>query len=470
MSTFNFQQFLETMKDKSAIDIVTEIKGFIAEYNVQRLLPDQFVAKIRTFLEETGDKLARHELWRNASEEELDNAKEGLEKYMMNKMYKVCFQPAMSDDASEDQSLSDRLAMLGFVKPEHLDIKCNLGEPDCASMVERARKELCRMNDYKAPRDKMVCVLNCCKIINNILHLSIKNAGADDFFPLFIYIIVSARPPNLYSNMRFIDRFRNKDKLTGEAGYYFTNLQSAIAFAAKIEAGSLTIGKEEFDREMDACLQRMPATALEASTETAEPSSGTLIDLGMDGAAPPARSQKSPAAPPKVAKMPPAAAVQSKPKQDEADALPRKTSYGNLLSLDMPAEPAPKTTPLLTTAPSSSMNMGLLGGFGIGQASGGDGSNGARADGGTALPLGNAASKAPIADVRRPQAVAEDPEVLHELMAALREPPVAKFLASSVEDLQMVDIPLLLSDYKRMAKLTGQVKTFFEAQGYVFKV
>ena len=52
-----------------------------------------------------------------------------------------------------------------------------------------------------------------------------------------------------------------------------------------------------------------------------------------------------------------------------------------------------------------------------------------------------------------------------EMMRALKEPPVARFTQCSVEELSMLDIPVLLADYKRLAKLNGQVRGFFDTQG-----
>lgn len=48
---------------------------------------------------------------------------------------------------------------------------------------------------YKAPRDKLVCVLNCCKVINNLLlNASIASnentPGADEFLPVLIYVTI----------------------------------------------------------------------------------------------------------------------------------------------------------------------------------------------------------------------------------------------------------------------------------------
>lgn len=42
--------------------------------------------------------------------------------------------------------------------------------------------------------------------------------------PLLIYVILQAKPEHFVSNAQYILRFRNQDKLTGEAGYYVSSL------------------------------------------------------------------------------------------------------------------------------------------------------------------------------------------------------------------------------------------------------
>ncbi len=60
------------------------------------------------------------------------------------------------------------------------------------------------MNDYKAPRDKMICILNCCKVIYSSLNKAAQGIpGADDFLPLLIYVTLQANPKNLYINLQY---------------------------------------------------------------------------------------------------------------------------------------------------------------------------------------------------------------------------------------------------------------------------
>lgn len=42
--------------------------------------------------------------------------------------------------------------------------------------------------------------------------------------PLLIYVVLQSNPEHLVSNVQYILRFRNQDKLGGEAGYYLSSL------------------------------------------------------------------------------------------------------------------------------------------------------------------------------------------------------------------------------------------------------
>jgi hypothetical protein len=103
----------------------------------------------------------------------------------------------------------------------------------------------------------MVCILNSCKIIYSILNKASSEghaAGADEFLPLLIYVVLKSNPPQMHSNIQFISRFRNPSKMITEAGYYFTHVESAIDFIENLDASKLTIDPEEFERYLSAAI------------------------------------------------------------------------------------------------------------------------------------------------------------------------------------------------------------------------
>ncbi|KAK2994841.1 hypothetical protein RJ640_026038, partial [Escallonia rubra] len=119
-----------------------------------------------------------------------------------------------------------------------------------------AQKELQKMNSYKAPRDKLACILSCCKVINNfLLSASISSnenpPGADEFLPVLIYVTIKANPQQLHSNLLYIQRYRRQSRLVAEAAYFFTNMLSAEAFIRNIDAKALSMDEMEYEKNME---------------------------------------------------------------------------------------------------------------------------------------------------------------------------------------------------------------------------
>ena len=109
-----------------------------------------------------------------------------------------------------------------------------------------ASVELEKMNTYKAPRDKMNCVLNACRIISNaVMRFS---GGADAFIPSLIYSLAHANVQNLWKNIKYIERFRLRDRLEqGEAAYFFINVESGARFLGTCGKEQLNIFSDEKD-------------------------------------------------------------------------------------------------------------------------------------------------------------------------------------------------------------------------------
>lgn len=71
-------------------------------------------------------------------------------------------------------------------------------------------------------------------------------AGADDFLPLFIWVVLQSKIPRLVSNAEYIHMYLNPKRLMGKSGYCLINLRSAIDFVTYVEASSLKIDPEYF--------------------------------------------------------------------------------------------------------------------------------------------------------------------------------------------------------------------------------
>ena len=288
-----FKAFLDKMRHPAAADLVRSIKNFIqamldrhaaavADGNpgMRRESADMQSVAVQRFLEETEDAFRQHPLWRDAREDELEAAGEGLEKYLMTKLHDATFAFA-PEDREQDEHLSALLSALQFVLPEHLDIPERVRKEGTYAM---AMKELNKINSYKAPRDKLVCIMNCCYIINNLLGLAARGAdgvsgsgdgfGADDFLPVLIYVVIHSRVEKLESNLQYIQRFRKVSRLASEAAYFYTNVMSATSFISTVNADSLTIEKKVFIENMRAAGIPFPDTDEAAPATTTTPNGG----------------------------------------------------------------------------------------------------------------------------------------------------------------------------------------------------
>lgn len=284
---FNYKAFKEKIKNPHAGEAFKRIKRFVVDFgksaNYNASDPPSrgdSGLKMRTFLDEVERLMSVNELWCHDDPEEWDNTCEGLEKFVTSKLYEHIFCPR-DEDRERDRELEERISSLSFVSFQHLDINGPETKDEFLLTWRLAQDELGKMNDYKAPRDKMVCMLNACKVIVRLLSEASEDAGAsppgaDQFLPALIYVVLKSNPPNLFSNLDYIDRFRNPNKMISEPGYWYTNLYSAVTFLENVQHDSLTISEEEFALGMkDAKLQMAEAKemASEMASEMARNSS-----------------------------------------------------------------------------------------------------------------------------------------------------------------------------------------------------
>ncbi|RUS24915.1 hypothetical protein BC938DRAFT_472910, partial [Jimgerdemannia flammicorona] len=300
---FDFNRFLDQMRKPGANTITRYFKSFLHEFNRRPLTVNEQIKIVQDFLDFTYGKMGDCEVWRDCSEQEFENAKEGMEKLVMNRLYPYSaynskrsvpstrdlrcgelafysyrwnfrlslpstFSPSTTDDKERDEILHQKISIFRWVTEEHLDIPITQHNE---SFLTFAQSELLKINNYKAPRDKLICILNSCKVIFGLIKHVEGDGGADKFLPILIYVVLKANPPQLISNVqvalrdnhalchlfRYISRFRNPEYLQSESGYYLTNLMGAVAFIETMEAKSLSISQEEFDRKIEVTMQEL---------------------------------------------------------------------------------------------------------------------------------------------------------------------------------------------------------------------
>ena len=215
------------------------------EFGKKQWMVHEQVKIVGDFLDFIANKMAQCEVWQGISYAEFDNAKEGMEKLVMNRLYAQTFSPAIpppptlsantgkrknidkilggtrrgqhQEDIERDELLAEKERIYGWIQEKHLDIP-DLGN-NGRRLMHLAQQELLKIKNYRAPRDKVICVLNACKVIFGLLkNASTSDTSADAFIPLLIYVILKASPEHLVSNVQYIFRFRNQEKLGGESG------------------------------------------------------------------------------------------------------------------------------------------------------------------------------------------------------------------------------------------------------------
>lgn len=148
--TFDFHRFLEQLRHRTADPVAKFLRSFLVEFGKKKWMAHEQAKIIGDFLAFISNKMAVCDVWRSLSDTEFDNAKEGMEKLVMNRLYSQTFSPAIpsgastssakskqntldrllergrtgqhQEDIERDEILSQKVRIYGWVREEHLDI------------------------------------------------------------------------------------------------------------------------------------------------------------------------------------------------------------------------------------------------------------------------------------------------------------------------------------------------------------
>ncbi|KAM4742126.1 rab5 GDP/GTP exchange factor-like [Anableps anableps] len=247
-ATREFIDFLKPMK--SGREIFKQCRAFTETMVYKRDMgADELSECVQDFYQNLSERLQNQF---KGSSELVERVMDEVEKYMMTRLYTEVFCPETTDDEKKDLAIQKRIRDLHWVTIAMLCVPVEEEIPEVSDSVVKAITDIIEMDSKQVPKDKLACITRCSKHIFNAIKVSKKEAAsADDFLPTLIYIVLKANPPRLQSNIQYITRFCNPSRLmTGEDGYYFTNLCCAVAFIEKLDGQSLNMSSEEFELYM----------------------------------------------------------------------------------------------------------------------------------------------------------------------------------------------------------------------------
>uniref|UniRef100_A0A3P8Z926 VPS9 domain-containing protein n=1 Tax=Esox lucius TaxID=8010 RepID=A0A3P8Z926_ESOLU len=103
-----------------------------------------------------------------------------------------------------------------------------VGVPDGAG-VEKVRRKLVLMSRAYSPIDKVMLLLQVCKLIYKAMtENSGQEFGADDFLPALSYVLVQCNMPEVMIEVEYMMELLESSYLTGEGGYYLTSVYASL--------------------------------------------------------------------------------------------------------------------------------------------------------------------------------------------------------------------------------------------------
>ncbi|XP_075956187.1 RAB guanine nucleotide exchange factor (GEF) 1, like [Anarhichas minor] len=271
-ATREFIDFLKPLK--SGREIFKQCRAFTESMVYKRdMAADELSECVQDFYQNLSDRL--HTQFKGSSEH-VESVMDEVEKYMMTRLYKEVFCPETTDDEKKDLAIQKRIRALHWVTIEMLCVPVDEEIAEVSDNVVKAITDVIEMDSKCVPKEKLACITLCSKHIFNAIKITKKEAAsADDFLPTLIYIVLKANPPRLQSNIQYITRFSNPSRLmTGEDGYYFTNLCCAVAFIEKLDGQSLNLSAEEFELYMSG--QASPQRPQSTGASSCSPGSSAL--------------------------------------------------------------------------------------------------------------------------------------------------------------------------------------------------
>nr|CAH8857307.1 unnamed protein product [Trichobilharzia regenti] len=308
-----FKAFLNTLRASINADISRHVSKLLEQLEpIRGSNINQASMIVQDFYHNISNRILNNPMYSSLSVQTRDSIMNSVERFVTTWIYFWAFASPTTDDENVDLKLQEKIRSLHWVTPYLLDSPINPNSPEELTHLDLATFALIKVNTLLASEDKLDQIVECCRSVFDALKVHYRNysiktqeymynnaasndvntatnsnnsssntplgsvfkpgannstlpktstnpieednnttANADDFLPTLIWVVLNSNPPLIYSNLQFIMRFANQNRLnSGEAGYFFTNLSCAVHFLRNLTHESLSLSEEDFGRCM----------------------------------------------------------------------------------------------------------------------------------------------------------------------------------------------------------------------------
>ncbi|KAI8354105.1 hypothetical protein EDC96DRAFT_270461 [Choanephora cucurbitarum] len=188
---------------------------------------------------------------------------DAIESYLCTQLYQYLFTHPDGDEAMQDEALESRIAALNLLDLNltHLGLSVEAEtEEQMNQVVKDMGIQLQQLNSILTAEGKLDTLVQTHQAVVDAIETVAQKkhsinqeadvvqemkqaiesveeeklsdlhsgANADVLLPILIFTVVKSNPTHFLSNLKFIQRYRRPDALTGQAGYCLTNMVTVI--------------------------------------------------------------------------------------------------------------------------------------------------------------------------------------------------------------------------------------------------
>ena len=201
---------------------------------------------LNDYFKEMNHLIKKEKIKQRFNKDELEKIIYDLENYILSKMYDKLFP---FEYTKKDVFFYKKCKRLGFIKPENfIDNKKIINE----NLWNQALKYFDYLDDKITPIDKIRNLANALEILQNSINFTSgkDELGVDDIIKPLAYIVIKAKPRNIYSNQQYCELYLNSELSKRGYGVILSQLNLVINIIENMKYNDLIgVSEEQFGKD-----------------------------------------------------------------------------------------------------------------------------------------------------------------------------------------------------------------------------